>query len=271
MGKKSDELVVVKLGGSVITNKDVPLAPRVENMRLIASELSAAISIRPDLKIVIIHGGGSFGHFYAKKFGLGTTLAKSSAEGIAMTSASMIKLHSILLELLCASAFFCRTILPTELYGRGVSGVNSEGMDKIEEIFANNLFPITFGFVNLTNSGAFILSGDKIALDLASKSRVATTLFVMDVDGVYPSPELKGDILPELSRENPKISSSAKEFDVTGGIRAKISVGFALADLGTDVYFLNGTKPGRLQNALTDPTQVIATRIYSAKKSRPHS
>ena len=270
MGKLGN-LFVIKLGGSVITNKGVPLSPSLENIRLIASELSATASSMSNLKTILIHGGGSFGHYYAKKFGLGTTVGKYSAEGVARTSGAMIKLHSILLDELCDSGFFCRTILPTELYRPGASGIDSGAVDRIEEIFANGLFPITFGFVNLTNSGAYIISGDKIAVDLASALHVTRTLFVMDVDGVYPSPKLKGDILPELFRENLRISSSVKKLDVTGGIRAKITAGFELADLGADVYFLNGAKPGRLRKALTNPRQVIATKIYSTKKSPPYS
>jgi isopentenyl phosphate kinase len=57
---------VIKLGGSAITHKDSPLSPNIEVIEQIAREL-----IKFDLKkkkIVLIYGGGSFGHYVASKY-----------------------------------------------------------------------------------------------------------------------------------------------------------------------------------------------------------
>ncbi len=105
---KSDKLVVVKLGGSVITNKDKPLSPNFANIRLISRQISRAISSNDKLRLILIHGGGSFGHYYAKKFGLGTKPISSAApEGLAWTTAAMVKLHSIILDEFCNAGVYC--------------------------------------------------------------------------------------------------------------------------------------------------------------------
>ncbi len=79
-----ENLVIVKLGGSLITNKDIPESANIPKMKLLCREISQAISTDKALQLVLIHGGGSFGHFFAKKFGLGTVLERNvSPEGLA--------------------------------------------------------------------------------------------------------------------------------------------------------------------------------------------
>ncbi len=269
MGKNS-KLVIIKLGGSVITNKDKPVSPNRRNIRLICRELSRAMLSDSKLRLILIHGGGSFGHYYAKKFKLGTNMTSSaSPEGLARTAAAMIDLHSILLGELCRAGVYCGTILPIELFsGTDNFSISLGGKNRVTSIFRNGLVPITFGYVTLIGNQASIISGDKIALALVRAFSVEKTVFVMDVDGVFPSSDLKGPVLEQLFPAQHAIQSSIKQYDVTGGIKAKISAGFGLAKLGTDVYFVNGTKSGRLFKILQGSDDVVATRIYSTKRGR---
>jgi isopentenyl phosphate kinase len=266
-----ESFIVVKLGGSVITNKNEALSPNISNIQLICHELSTALHHDPKLKFFLIHGGGSFGHYYAKKFGISTDIARYTSEGIAKTSAGMIELHSMILKEMCDAGVFCETVLPAEL----VSGENLEisptGEARIETMFANELFPITFGFVNLVPRGACIISGDSIALSLSKSLPVSKTIFLMDVDGVYPSFDRKGPIVTELNRKNFDVSSSLNRFDVTGGIKSKILTGFKIAACGSEVQFVNGTIEGRLSESLRGSSEVLATRIYPMKESTPQS
>jgi isopentenyl phosphate kinase len=257
----------------VITNKEKPLSPNLRNIRLICRELYGALNFATGVKMILIHGGGSFGHYYAKKFGLGTTAVKSqSAEGLSRTAAAMISLHSIILDELCKAGVYCGTTLPIELFPDFDSpSLTREGRNRLDSLFENGLVPITFGYVNLESDRSYIVSGDKIAVGLANSLPVRKTIFVMDVDGVFQSSDLKGKIIRDLTPEQTKIHGSIKKYDVTGGIEAKISTGFELSSLGSDVYFLNGTKSGRLLKALRGSDDVLATRIYSMKRAASYS
>lgn len=264
------QLVIVKLGGSLITNKDVPLSPNLRNIRNVARELSNAIGLEPSIRMVIIHGGGSFGHYFAKRFSIGTEFSEQyPAEGLARTSAAMIKLHSIVLEEFCRAGVYCATVLPVEIQNRKEDNIsNSESLAKrVNAIFDNKLLPVTFGFVNISDGGSFIISGDRIALAIANTFSATRVVFAMDVDGIYPSANLKGQILTEVGRNNDGVKSFVKKYDVTGGIQAKIATGFSLSDLGADVFFLSGAKRGRLTQAIVGSNRVIATRIYSTEKA----
>ncbi|UCH38405.1 MAG: hypothetical protein JSV76_06030, partial [Candidatus Bathyarchaeota archaeon] len=55
---QSEKLTLLKLGGSVITNKEKPCTPNHSVIMRLAHEIKRA-NITP---LVIVHGGGSFGH-----------------------------------------------------------------------------------------------------------------------------------------------------------------------------------------------------------------
>src|SRR5271166_3830518 len=216
MGSIKD-LVIVKLGGSLITNKDIPLSPNIRNMKLASCEISKAISNDKTIRLILIHGGGSYGHYYAKRFGIDTTKRKNAQpEGLSYTAAAMIKLHSLLLDELNAAGVYCSTIFPVEILSPDGDVISLSGESRIASLLENRLIPITFGNVSFGGNMSYITSGDKIALALARKYRVRNAVFAMDVDGVYRSSDLSGSIIRELTVD-PKITSTLRNFDVTGG------------------------------------------------------
>jgi len=62
------ELVFLKLGGSLITDKSQPYTPRLDVMKDIAVQIDTALRSHPDLRLVIGHGAGSFGHVPASEY-----------------------------------------------------------------------------------------------------------------------------------------------------------------------------------------------------------
>jgi len=61
------ELVFIKLGGSLITDKTLPYTVRPEKLTELAAEIKSALAREPNLRIVLGHGSGSFGHFAVKE------------------------------------------------------------------------------------------------------------------------------------------------------------------------------------------------------------
>ena len=53
-----NELALIKLGGSVVTLKEKPLTPNLAAINKITNLIS-----RLSIPIIIVHGGGSFGHY----------------------------------------------------------------------------------------------------------------------------------------------------------------------------------------------------------------
>ena len=63
--RKKSELILLKLGGSLLTDKDKPNSIRKDVVKSAIQQI-----INADEKIILIHGGGSFGHPLAKKYNI---------------------------------------------------------------------------------------------------------------------------------------------------------------------------------------------------------
>jgi isopentenyl phosphate kinase len=63
----TNEIVLLKLGGSLITDKDKPFTPRLDKLADLAQEIKTALDSNPELLLILGHGSGSFGHVAAKQ------------------------------------------------------------------------------------------------------------------------------------------------------------------------------------------------------------
>ena len=65
-------LAILKLGGSILCDKNIPFSIKWDNLERISMEIRNAIDSynnnNDKLDLIIIHGGGSFGHPVAKKY-----------------------------------------------------------------------------------------------------------------------------------------------------------------------------------------------------------
>ena len=62
------ELVFLKLGGSLITDKTQPYTPRLDVMDDLALQIKTSLQTHPSLRLIIGHGAGSFGHVPASEY-----------------------------------------------------------------------------------------------------------------------------------------------------------------------------------------------------------
>ena len=253
-------IVVLKLGGSLITNKDVPLSINDSALRSVSRAVRESGLPNKKRKLFLIHGGGSFGHYYAKRFGLGIEPRKVPATHIAKTTASMMELHLAVVKSLSAMDVAPETILAQDLLSPGSKGLTKEGARRVKECFDSGLIPVSFGNVGVAGGQASIISGDKICELICKEMPVRRVVFAMDVDGIYPTPDLQGEILGTIS-EGDSVKTGTRVFDVTGGVRAKIDLGFRLARTGAEVFYVNGTKDKRLLKLLRFQGGVKATCI----------
>jgi isopentenyl phosphate kinase len=227
-------------------------------------------------RLFLVHGGGSFGHYYANKYGLSSRgFATVSAEGISATVLAMQRLNSIIVEALLKCGVNTRPLEISDLLEprSPESRLTETGAEGVENCFAANLVPITFGNVGLGPGGkARVISGDSACLAFARSFPTERAVFGMDVDGIFRSPELKrGELIREL-KPGVEVRTSLRRFDVTGGVHEKIALAFKLSTLGAEVFFVNGTKSERLARCLGGSGSVIGTRIRpSSGKLKKHT
>jgi isopentenyl phosphate kinase len=234
-------MLLIKLGGSVISNKEKPLSPRRKTINKLVHFLK-----KVDEPFVIIHGGGSFGHYWSVVYGMHTKPARYGSKGVSVVKNSMVELNKIILD-----AFLNNKLNPYCLPPADFMVSNKPVIQKvkeIEKIAKSNFVPITYGdALWFGNKKSYILSGDKIMTLLAKILRPRLCIFVLNVDGVYSDLKTK-KLITELKDEKPSIIKT--RMDVTGGMKRKVEEAMVIAKMGTDVFFVNGNKPKRIVNAI---------------------
>ena len=234
-------MILIKLGGSIITNKEKPLSPRRKTIENLVKRLK-----KIDEPIIIIHGGGSFGHYWSVKYDMHTQPKKYDVRGVAVVKNSMIELNKIILDLFLKNRLNPYCLPPTDFMA-GNKPIPKK-VKEIEKIAKSGLTPITFGdALWYGQNKTYILSGDKIMTHLSKILKPKLAIFALNEDGLYSDLKSK-KLIPELKGEKPTISDNI--MDVTGGMTRKVEEAGKIAKLGINVFFVNGNKPDRIVKAI---------------------
>jgi isopentenyl phosphate kinase len=235
---RSKRVTVVKLGGSIISDKGVDFSFREETVTALGRALAESRE-----RVVLVHGGGAFGHPLAKKYGLSSSKSKRTPEGVTETRSAMFDLNRRVCESLRSGGLRPYTFTPFPLF----SAAGREGVAWLDDLIDSGLTPVTFGDVTRDSDGFSIISGDTIARELSESMNVSRCIFVMDVDGIMSS---DGGLIETFDESGLKDMKSSPSSDATGGIRVKVNEALRMASQGTEVAFVSGFKPDELAKAL---------------------
>jgi isopentenyl phosphate kinase len=234
-------MILIKLGGSIITNKEKPLSARIKTIDGIAKQLKKISE-----PFVIVHGGGSFGHYWSVKYDMHTKPAKYDYHGVAIVKNSMVELNKIILDSFAKNRLNPYCLPPTDFMA-GNRPISSK-VREIKKIAESSLVPVTFGdALWYGQKKSYILSGDKIMSILAKALRPRLSIFVLNVDGLYSDLKTKRLI---YDTKGQKASIQDIQMDVTGGMRRKVEEATRISKMGLKVFFVNGNKPQRIINAV---------------------
>jgi isopentenyl phosphate kinase len=260
-------ITLIKIGGSLITDKNTPQSFRAEVMHSIAVELRSAFRAN-DSQWIIGHGSGSFGHVEAAKYG--TANGASTPEQwygfcrVAHTAAALNQL--VWGALLDRSLPVMRH--PPAAIASAVGGViSSMDVSLIERSLAHGLIPLVHGDVAYDNQrGTTIISTETIFTYLAQSLPVSRILLLGEVDGVLDDQKR---VIPIITRANFEdyraFIGGSVGTDVTGGMLTKVADMLALTELvpGLEIRIFNGLISGNLTQALARAAS-IGTLIRSA-------
>ena len=94
-------MIIIKLGGSIITNKQKPLTAKPKIINAIVEKLKTV-----DEQYIIVHGGGSFGHYWSVKYNMHTEAKNYDKRGISVVKNSMIELNKIVSDIFYKNDLF---------------------------------------------------------------------------------------------------------------------------------------------------------------------
>lgn len=248
----------LKLGGSLITDKSSPQTPRPDVLARLAAEIAEARRAQPELRLLLGHGSGSFGHVEATKYGTRVG-ARTPAEwrGYAEVSATAARLNRIVTDALLAADVPAISFQPSASARCHAGVLEHLALPPIAGALDGGLVPLVYGDVAHDDvRGATIISTEDIFRFLARHLRPARILIAGIESGVYSDWPEGRTVIPAITPDNaaqhfPAIGRS-NALDVTGGMAAKVSEMLALADEfpGLRILIFSGEAPGQTRDAL---------------------
>jgi len=259
-------LIFVKLGGSLITDKQQAATVYPEVLRRLAQELRTALDENPEMQILLGHGSGSFGHWEAQHYGTRQGVETPDGwEGFAKVSAAASRLNRIVVDT------FLEAGVPVIAFQPSASALAEEGnivtlaIKPIRQALNAGLIPLIFGDVAFDRAwGGTILSTEDLFVYLAGIMQPERILLLGNAPGVLGNQK---QVIPLITPENypgiiPYLKGSGG-VDVTGGMAEKVKQMIALAQQipGSRIWIMTGQKAGNLSQALLNPEATSGTLI----------
>jgi len=259
------KLIILKLGGSVVTVKGRLFTPEKEAIVRLAEEIAQS-----DVNsLIIVHGGGSFGHPVAKQYEINSGYRDSSQLiGFSKTHQAMVTLNRLVINSLIDQNIPAVGIQPSSCIITKSGRIQVMEERPLTRLLRMGFVPVLYGdAVFDSDKGFAILSGDQLISTLAIRLNADRIVIGADVDGICtadpkidPSAKLINHIsLSELKKLQPKIEK-AKVTDVTGGMLGKIMELIPAIEQKIPVVIVNAAKPNNICKALNDE-KVVGTII----------
>jgi len=237
--------LIVKLGGSVVTEKD-----RRETVDDAALARAATAIADATESVVLIHGGGSFGHPNAAEYGVTETAGTDDPAAIDAIHGAMVALNDRVVGALREEGVPAVPVQPLSLASRTADGDLDLPGTALCRVVTEGFVPVLHGdLVAHEGRGATVLSGDELvpavagALDADRVGVCSTVPGVRDASGaVVDAIRTEGDV--------PDSVGASEATDVTGGMAGKVRRLLAL-DVPAQVFgpdslaaFVAGETPG---------------------------
>lgn len=247
------KLLIVKLGGSVITDKRRQFTVKRAVLKRLARELAAAKE-----PLLIVHGGGSFGHPLASKYGIaGGYKNRGQLMGMSLTHRAMERLNAEVIEALNEAGLPAVAVQPSACTVVDGGRIQSMELAPVRKMLGLGLIPVLYGdAVPDISRGMSILSGDQIVTYLAKELGASRVILGADVDGVYtanPKKDKRAKFVRKITPADKDVVASlgaAEGKDVTGGMENKVRELLTLSEHGVEAEIVNATKPGVLKRAV---------------------
>ncbi|MFQ5942176.1 MAG: isopentenyl phosphate kinase [Anaerolineales bacterium] len=260
-------MIFLKLGGSLITDKSQREAAQIGILQRLAKEISEAIRAKPEIRLLIGHGSGSFGHSAAAEFGIRDGV-KTTEEwiGVREVWAAANRLHRIVMDTLLEAELPAFSFPPSAFVVSDQGEIKLMPEEPIRRALNSGQLPVVQGDIVFDRGwGAAILSTEKIMTHLAPELKPERILLAGIEEGVYEHYPARDRVMPEISAA--QIADidleGADATDVTGGMAHKVEQALELARSmpEIEVRIFSGASSGNLQGALLG--YALGTRVVA--------
>lgn len=254
----------------MITHKQKPFTANSGSIRRLAREIAEA-----NVKhLILIHGGGSFGHPLAKQYAIKKGYKKDSQQalGFSKTHQAMVTLNKLVVDALIHYDIAAVAISPSSCIVTKSGRIDVFESEPIERLLQIGLVPVLYGDAILDlDLGFTVLSGDQLAVSLAIRFYAERLIMGVDVDGLYTADPKSNSsakliascTLRELKNIQQQIEE-AKSIDVTGGMFGKIRELAPAIEKGIIALIINAAEPKNVYKALRND-RIVGTFIMKER------
>ena len=270
-------LVLLKLGGSLITDKANPHTARPALLARLAAEIAEVLAIHPQTPLLLGHGSGSFAHVSAQKHNTRQGVHNPDQwRGFATVWQDAASLNRLVMDALLAVGLPAITLAPSACVISRERQILTWDLSPLQAALAAGLLPVIYGdAVFDTQLGGTVLSTEDLFAYLALSLHPKRILLAGIEPGVWVNQPLstrewdkeKGTIIPEITSMNfseiaPSLGGSTAT-DVTGGMADKVRQMLAVVEQLPDLEILifSGEQPGLVRDVLLGAN--AGTRIHS--------
>lgn len=265
-------LLFLKLGGSLLTDKTRVEMTRPAVIARLAGEISSAQQQQPSWQLLLGHGSGSFGHVAAARHGTRHGVQTAVQwHGFAEVSAAAARLNRLVTEALLAAGVTAVTMQPSASAVCAAGVLQQMAVSPLRAALAAGLTPVVYGDVSFdTEWGGTIISTEEILIYLMGKleEQPSWLLLAGETPGVLDS---SGAVIPVITPDNfaairPALGGS-RGTDVTGGMASKVQQMLNLVQVYPDlrIRIFSGLEPDKLRQVLLTPETAVGTLVSSGQ------
>lgn len=251
-------VVLLKLGGSLITDKKRPGVARHAVILRLAREIADWMKAHRAPRLLIGHGSGSYGHIVAAKGGLTPGAdATHKLDAIARTQRRASDLHRMVVAALDDAGARPFSFAPSSFLLSADGGGALRFHAPVFAALDRGLLPVVYGDIVLHRTrGAVIVSTEELFLMLAKEAArlgrpIARTVWLGETEGILDD---DGHTIARLSsaeamRFARRVRGASGE-DVTGGVALRLRAAGSLARGGVPSFIVDGRRSGILSTSI---------------------
>jgi len=223
----NNQLLFLKLGGSLITDKSKTETPLEGRIRMLLSELLTYQNEHPATQILLGHGSGSYGHHAAAKYGTRNGVKdKYGWTGFVEVWRSARRLNEIVLSIGQEIGLSLISFPPSATIMARGQKVETWNLAPIIKVLRSGLIPVVYGDVVFDQElGGTILSTEELFYHLAAHLNPDRVLLAGNEKAVFADFPANQKAIRHIDKNAPldDFLQGSQNQDVTGGMRSKVS------------------------------------------------
>lgn len=268
VAEESASLLVIKIGGSLFSDKRQARTVDADALREYASAIAQLCDLAPG-QIILVSGGGAFGHDAVR------ALDPADPHAALSLTEATFALKWLWTEAL--RSFGCRAVplqiaaLAHQEEGR----VHMQGR-VIQRLLDSNVLPVLSGDVTIAADGSLkVFGSDRVPeLLLGVRPGAVRVAMLTDVPGILLDGPNGAETLRTVDADSPEVALNAMwrapEWDSSSSMAGKLNAALAIAAEGAECFILKGEPSVAYMQRLLHPCEVWPsdmryTRIESTR------